>query len=207
MRTACPVGPYPGLHADARRVLRAWSAPDAEQERLRLEYLAHLDRHPGGMWRDCRPAHLTASALVVDAQAQRVLLTLHRRVGRWLQMGGHCEPDDAALLAAAAREAREESGIEGLAVLPEPARLDRHHAPCGSRPAVHLDVQYVAVAPVGALERVGAEFLELRWFPYDGLPRQDASVCALAARARTLLGRGQASALPDVVRFLPGTPD
>lgn len=187
---ALPVAGQDALHADARRVLAAWPAPDADQERLRQDYLAHLDRHPDGVWRTCRPGHLTASALVVDPVAARVLLTLHRRVGRWLQLGGHCEPGDVSVLKAAAREAREESGIQELALLPVPVRLDRHQVPCGGSRAEHLDVQYVALAPTGALERVSAESLELRWFGFDELPQQDRSVLELAARARTLLAGG-----------------
>ena len=42
-----------------------------------------------------------------------MLLTLHRKVGRWLQLGGHCEPADTTLAGAALREATEESGLPG----------------------------------------------------------------------------------------------
>ena len=76
-------------------------------------------------------------------------------------MGGHCEPEDATLADAALREAREESGIEGLTLLPGgPLRLDRHLTPC----AWHLDVQYAALAPRGAREQVSEESLDLRWY-------------------------------------------
>ena len=78
------------------------------------------------MWRSCEPGHLTASALVLSADRSATLLTLHPRVGQWLQLGGHCEPGDPTLLAAALREATEESGIEGLEIDPVPVRLDVH---------------------------------------------------------------------------------
>jgi 8-oxo-dGTP pyrophosphatase MutT (NUDIX family) len=48
---------------------------------------------------------ITASTLVVDDAAQKVLLTLHPRFGRWLQLGGHCEDTDVGIRAAALREA------------------------------------------------------------------------------------------------------
>lgn len=175
----------PGLHADAVRVLKEWPAPDAEQERLRLAYLDHLDAHPDGMWKACADGHVTASALVVDPQRERVLLTLHRKLRMWLQTGGHCEPEDTTLSDAALREATEESGVHGLTVLTGgPARLDRHLTPC----AWHLDAQYVALAPPGAVEAVSEESLDLRWFGYETVASiADDSVARLVHRARTLL--------------------
>lgn len=159
------------LHADAVRVLTAWTAPDAVQDELRRDYLAHLATRPDAMERACHPDHLTASALVVDAAHERVLLTLHRRLQRWLQTGGHCETADVTLAEAALREATEESGIHGLVVDPEPVVLSRHEVPCGPvRPAHHLDVQYVAVAPVGAVEVISDESSDLQWFALDALP-------------------------------------
>ncbi|MFE7118023.1 NUDIX hydrolase, partial [Streptomyces sp. NPDC057654] len=138
------------LHDNAARALDRWSAPDKRQQELRLAYLDHLAAQPAGMWKACPGAHLTASALVIDPAGERVLLTLHRKLKMWLQMGGHCERHDATLEDAALREAREESGIgTGLTLLPGgPVLLDRHETPC----AWHLDVQYAALAPAEAVE-------------------------------------------------------
>lgn len=176
------------LHADAQDVLGRWSAPDTEQERLRRAYVDHLAGSPDGVWRTCHPDHVTASALVFSADHSRVLLTLHAVIGRWLQTGGHCEAGDATLAAAALREATEESGIDGLEVDPDPVVLSRHEVPCGPlRPAHHLDVQYVAVAPPGAAHAISEESLDLRWFGVDDLPDVDDSVRRLVSASATRL--------------------
>lgn len=168
------------LYDDAVLVLKDYE----DQAELRQAYLDHLEAHPDGMWKACAEGHITASALVIDPEQERVLLTLHKKIRMWLQMGGHCEPADDTVTAAALREATEESGISGLRLLPGgPVRLDRHHTPC----ALHLDVQYAALAPSGAVEAVSEESLDLRWFAYDEVSDvADESVVRLleATRAR-----------------------
>ncbi|MEU2953189.1 NUDIX hydrolase [Streptomyces xanthochromogenes] len=170
------------LHDDAVLVLKAYEG----QAELRQAYLDHLSAHPDGMWKACGAGHLTASALVIDPERERVLLTLHKKLDMWLQMGGHCEPGDATVAAAALREAEEESGVAGLTLLAGgPVRLDRHPipAPCHW----HLDIQYAALAPAGAVEAISDESLDLRWFGYDEVAQvADESVVRLleATRAR-----------------------
>ncbi|MFE7972392.1 NUDIX hydrolase [Streptomyces shenzhenensis] len=174
------------LYDDAVLVLKGYEGREEGQEELRQAYLDHLAAHPDGLWKACGAGHLTASALVVDPAHGRVLLTLHKKLRMWLQMGGHCEPQDTSVQAAAVREATEESGVPGLTLLPGgPVRLDRHPipAPCHW----HFDVQYAVVAPPGAVQEISDESLDLRWFGYDEVPRvADESVVRLldATRAR-----------------------
>ncbi|MFH8608117.1 NUDIX hydrolase [Streptomyces sp. NPDC018029] len=171
------------LHDDTVLVLKGYE----DQDELRQYYLDHLAAHPAdGMWKSCTDGHVTASALVVDPSRGRVLLTLHKKLRMWLQMGGHCEPGDPTLAAAALREATEESGVPGLTLLAGgPVRLDRHPipGPCTQ----HLDVQYAAMAPADAVEAISDESLDLRWFAYDEVADvADESVVRLveATRAR-----------------------
>lgn len=177
------------VHADAVATLASWRAPTAEQEALRQSYLAYLDAREDACARFCAPGHLTASALVLDAGGERVLLTLHPRVGRWLQLGGHCEPSDATLAGAALREAREESGMAGLRIDPDPVHLDVHPITCSlGVPTRHFDVRYVLRAPAAAEPVRSAESDDLRWWPLDGLPAGTDDLSGLIAASQIRSG-------------------
>jgi 8-oxo-dGTP pyrophosphatase MutT (NUDIX family) len=173
-------------HVAALTVLRAWQPPSAEQAALRDRYVDHLLAHPDGLTRECRPDHLTASTLVLSADADAVLLTLHAKAHRWFQFGGHIEPADTGLAAAALREATEESGVADLVFDPTPVQLSEHAVPfCGPAGDVHhLDVRFVAVAADGADPSVSDESLDVRWWRLDALPDLEPDVHELIAPAR-----------------------
>lgn len=180
----------PPLHADAVEVITALEPESVADAALRQAFLSFLAARPDAMWRSCAPGHLTASALVVDPSRRAVLLTLHPRVGLWVQLGGHCEPGDRTLLDAAAREAREESGIGALSFDPAPIGLDVHPITCSLAVATrHLDVRFLAVAPEGAEPVTSEESLDLRWFGFEDLPTGvSPELPGLVAAARARLG-------------------
>jgi 8-oxo-dGTP pyrophosphatase MutT (NUDIX family) len=148
--------------ADARAaVVDADVDPGAEQHRTTI--LDFVDANDDALHRSCRTGHLTGSALVVDAEGGRVVVLHHRKLGRWLQPGGHCD-GDANLAAVALREASEETGIDDLRVLPVAVDLDVHEvAPPDDGPHLHLDVRYLVQAPPGAQPRGNHESNEVRW--------------------------------------------
>jgi 8-oxo-dGTP pyrophosphatase MutT (NUDIX family) len=170
------------------RTLAAWRPPDPDQDQLRHSYLDHLAHQADGWSRHCREAHLTASSLICAPVNRRLLLTLHARIGRWLQTGGHLESDDTDLAAAALREATEESGLSPLHVDRDPLLLSRHRLSCGGLPTFHLDVQFLVIADQLRDLRFTAESRDLRWFDPDQLPDVDQSVSALVDAAAVRLG-------------------
>ncbi|HEY2878567.1 NUDIX hydrolase [Nocardioides sp.] len=176
-------------HAAALAALRSWTPPSPAQATLRDRFVAHLEEHPDGLRRTCSPGHVTAGTLVLSPGLDAVLLNLHGKARRWFHFGGHCEPDDGSLVATAAREAPEESGLAGLRVHPEPVHLDVHEVEfCrGHGRADHLDVRYAAVAPPGVDARAGDESLEVRWWPLAGLPDLEPEMHELIRLARTRL--------------------
>ena len=158
--------------ATARALLEAYLPRDAEQARFRREMLEFLEAHPEDAHRrSCVPGHLTASSVVVDRSRGRALLTHHKKLERWLQLGGHCD-GDSNLPAVALREAREESGLDELVIDPRIVDLDIHVIPArpGSGPGrpgepehLHLDARFLIHAPAGARETASAESHRLAW--------------------------------------------
>ncbi|GHF77916.1 8-oxo-dGTP pyrophosphatase MutT (NUDIX family) [Amycolatopsis bartoniae] len=173
------------LHADAVSTLDKWRPALPSQESLRQAFLGFLAAREDACRRSCEAGHITASAVLLDADGARVLLTLHPRVGRWLQLGGHCEPSDSSLVDAALREAREESGIADLHIDPEPVHLDVHPITCSlGVPTRHFDVRFAVRAPRGAEPVRSDESDDLRWWPVDALPPGSEDLAELVAAAR-----------------------
>ncbi|HJS57239.1 MAG TPA: NUDIX hydrolase, partial [Vicinamibacteria bacterium] len=155
-------------------LLRHTPADRREAEDL-LRILRFIETHADPFDRGIVEGHLTGSAIVVSAGGDRVLLLHHRKLARWLQPGGHADPGERIGEAVALREAREETGIEGLALhdrAPRPLDVDVHDIPArGDEPAhEHLDLRYLVVAPDGAEARLKAEESRaIRWFRWDEL--------------------------------------
>jgi 8-oxo-dGTP pyrophosphatase MutT (NUDIX family) len=115
-----------------------------------------------------QPGHFTASCYIIDGAA-RLLLHHHRRLNRWLQMGGHVEPDEAPAVAAL-REGREESGLADLELVGELFDLDIHPIPAGKGEPDHhhFDVRYLArTASPESIVIDAAESNDLAWVTLD----------------------------------------
>lgn len=135
------------------------------------------------------PGHFTASAFVTSPERDAVLLIHHRKLGRWLQPGGHFEPSDRDPAAAALRELVEETGLSAVEPLTEGLLDVDVHAIPGRRDAPaheHFDLRFGFVATTRDLAP-GREVLGARWVPLDELvtAETDASVRRACARLRS----------------------
>ena len=167
--------------AELVAALRAHVSGDDREEADRCAMLRLADELAEPLSREQARAHFTASAFVVDESGARTCLVTHAKLGRLLQPGGHVEPGDGSLEAAALREAREETALE-LELhprAPRPFDLDVHPIPerPGEPAHVHLDVRYLLVGR-------GQPCAGAAW--YDLGAAGDGSVARLAAKAAAL---------------------
>jgi len=135
-----------------------------EEANITAQFAALLDAPVDPFRRESLAGHFTASAWLVSADGARVLLTHHRKLGRWLQLGGHAD-GERDLAAAALREAEEESGLHGLSIDPAIFDLDRHWIPERGHEQGHwhYDVRYIVRAGADEAFVVSAESLDLGW--------------------------------------------
>jgi 8-oxo-dGTP pyrophosphatase MutT (NUDIX family) len=150
------------------------------------EFQFFLNSHADVFQRHHPPGHFTGSAWLVNAVGTHVLLTHHRKLQRWLQLGGHAD-GDADLRAVALREAEEESGLTDLHVEDAIFDLDAHEIPArGADPAhIHWDVRFVVHARGSEQFAISEESLALAWVEIATLLDRtdvDASVRRMAER-------------------------
>ena len=155
-----------------RRHAEAWS----DERPLAERFMAFARAHADCLLRTCPPGHITASAWIVDAAGERALLTHHRKLGRWLQLGGHVDGEEH-VERSALREAQEESGMAEFRFVPwsggelVPLDLDVHPIPARKQEPEHLhwDLRFLLQAAPGQALVTSDESNDLRWFGADEL--------------------------------------
>jgi 8-oxo-dGTP pyrophosphatase MutT (NUDIX family) len=144
--------------------------PADEQEAAALDRIIEFVKHsPAPFARSTLEGHITGSAVVMTADG-RFLVLYHRKLGRWLQPGGHSDAEDASTLATALREAGEESGLADF----EPAHdgaildVDAHEIPArGTEPAhVHYDIRYLLITQGADAAHNAEEAEAARWITF-----------------------------------------
>lgn len=153
------------LLESTRSQLARYQPTDARERHFHARLLDLLES-PAAFSRDqYQPGHLTASAFVLSAAGEQLLLIFHRKLGIWIQPGGHVEPTDTSLAAAARRELAEEVGVSLPAAEPDAIfDLDVHAIPARkNEPAhEHFDVRFCFRAPTAELS-INAEVVDARW--------------------------------------------
>jgi 8-oxo-dGTP pyrophosphatase MutT (NUDIX family) len=186
------------LAAALLRDLDAFAAADSLEQASLSRIRDFVCRSPTAFSRANPEGHITASAVVTRPEDSAFLLVWHRKLGRWLQPGGHMEDGDDSVFAAALREAREETGLEHFA-FPLGERVldvDVHpippHGP--DPPHFHFDIRYVLTATSA---ETAAQDGEIRWL----MLRE-----ALAAGIDESLARALRKAASILSGLRPGSP-
>jgi len=152
------------------------SNPFKEDLSVPERFLTLLDKSKDPFSREEYPAHITGSCFVVNPQGTEILLMKHRKLGKWLQMGGHCD-GDSDLERVALREAKEETGSKDIKLFKWPQLsssfipdLDIHEIPArkGEPTHFHFDIRYFGVCfSPEQLNRSEEECLDLAWFSWE----------------------------------------
>jgi 8-oxo-dGTP pyrophosphatase MutT (NUDIX family) len=148
-------------------LLRAHAARplDTHESAMAADMIRFVAENPRCADRSLEVGHLTGSAWIVDASRERTLLTHHRKLDKWLQLGGHAD-GDLDLAAVALREAREESGLNQLRLADtEIFDVDRHWIPerKGEPAHWHYDVRFLIEADAAESLVITQESKDLRW--------------------------------------------
>jgi 8-oxo-dGTP pyrophosphatase MutT (NUDIX family) len=160
------------------------------QAAVAAQFADFVHAHPWACRRELAIGHLTGAAWLVDRAGLRVLLTHHRKLDRWLQLGGHAD-GDPDLAAVALREAEEESGLSGLVVEPVVYDLDRHWIPARGSEAGHwhYDVRFVVRTTTSEDFVVSEESHALAWRPVREVAEGEGYDASLRRMAMAWLAR------------------
>ena len=160
-----------------------------------MHALLGLDRDPFSR-ATFDPGHFTASAFVLSPAEDAVLLVFHGKLHRWLQPGGHVDPEDLDVIAAARREVAEEVGLDRVDVLGSGLfDVDVHEIPPlkGDPPHRHYDLRLLLRSPTLAFE-AGSDAKAAKWVALDRVEEEDTDESVLrAVRKLRWRGRGDIS--------------
>ena len=165
-------------------------------ERIR----ALVESHEDCFERSCSVGHITASSWILSANHEQFLLTHHRKLDRWLQLGGHAD-GDSDVVRVSLREAREESGLERLSCIsaegtdwrssarPLPLDIDVHRIPARATEPEHEhhDIRFLLLAEPGQTIQMSDESNDLAWFELADLPSLGVDQSVLRLARKTVL--------------------
>jgi len=171
--------------------LAAYVAATPREREMVERTIAFVAAHDDCFERTFTIGHVTGSAWVVDPAGRAALLTHHRKLGKWLQLGGHAD-GDPDIRRVAAREAAEESGLSGIALAREAIYdVDVHEIPARADEAAHLhyDIRFAFFADASSAPAASDESHAVAWVPLAEIERigVDESVRRLVAKTPELV--------------------
>jgi 8-oxo-dGTP pyrophosphatase MutT (NUDIX family) len=167
--------------------LQAYSQRYPEEHATVERFVDFVASEPRCFERDCWRGHVTGSAWLLDPAGTALLLTHHRKLDIWVQLGGHSDGDPDTRTVAL-REAEEESGLAVQLLEPDILDIDIHEIPARkSDPAhFHFDVRYAFAAP-SRVFAVSGESHDLAWVGLDDLESFTTEQSILRMRRKWLI--------------------
>ena len=174
------------------QLLHAHQPFDSHEQQMHERITAFVREHENFYSRNLLVGHLTGSAWIVDETFSHALLLHHGKLNKWLQPGGHIE-DDADMMSASLREAREETGADVRPHSPSIFDVDVHEIPArANEPAhFHYDIRFLLVADKTASLLVSSESNDLAWVALEkiGQLTQEESVLRMVRKIEQGFGR------------------
>lgn len=176
-------------------LLKAYVPHDLQNKDSYERTLLFLNENPSVFGDENSMGHVTASAWILNASRDNALLTHHRKLNKWLQLGGHTEPHEF-IRASALREAIEESGLLDLTLMNSSIfDVDVHEIPVRGERMCHLhyDIRFIFLASDTASIQISEESIDLKWVPLQDIVNytQDQSVLRMVDKTMQILRDSQ----------------
>ncbi len=170
--------------------LAQYTTTDTLEQKMLDDIIQFVDTYPDCFERSLKVGHITGSAWIVDKERTHALLTHHRKLDRWLQLGGHSD-GDSNTLNVAMREGLEESGLKNLhPVSDDIFDVDVHLIPARKDEPdhYHYDVRFLLEADRHADLVISDESHDLAWLPLDEIVElaSDESIQRMVQKTRAL---------------------
>jgi 8-oxo-dGTP pyrophosphatase MutT (NUDIX family) len=169
-------------------LLSGYRTADAHEKTMRDQIEHFVRTQPDCFERSHAPGHITGSAWILDSMRTHVLLTHHRKLNRWLQLGGHAD-GESDVLNVAQREAVEESGLENIRPISEEIfDVDIHEIPEHKTEPKHFhyDIRFLFEADRGTPLKISGESNHLEWIALEGMFRYTAEESMMRMVRKTI---------------------
>ncbi len=176
--------------------LKAYSPENEEELVFRASFLTFMANNANCFERSLLEGHITGSAWIVNKTGDKALLTHHKKLNRWLQLGGHAD-GETDIIKVATNEAIEESGLTSLTLVSQSIfDIDIHPIPArGHEPEhLHYDVRFLYEADEHEPLKVSDESHNLGWISFSELAHytaNNASILRMAEKSSLLSGNKQ----------------